>query len=818
MRPLVLRTIILFSLAAPLRAGHVEVPVGDLGGQGSQAGSAGGVLSAPVPLQLTVPALTGQAVPTLGSALAAAPTPTLLPQAAAARAVATPVAVPALPEPAIPSPKGAAAAPKAAESFEPADSPEAGTDEGRALFDQGGAAKPVGFNRGEGKVSDPSLLPEKIYTPAIMREARRSRRVFELDRTSIKRLEPGVAHNFVIIQYRDGTIGMTVGRLNGVDEVGVKHAALGGGREVLFSGTLRVDPATRRPVLDFNSGVYSMAGLDARWAPTPQNAKALAAHAEAILGTDVDVLDHFQNRAIDFRGGAPSGGLLSKLRGLLPFGEIVPAWPGKAGDAVRIGGVKTALGKHAGDGGTATVWRSRDDQFAIKILHPGARAVPGVEEEAATLRAISKSDLPVAKLVAESRDGGVQVKEFIDGQTAYGLMGRGGFARQHIEGWSELAAMLIRSGITADLAPGNLVWQHWRSRWVIVDAGGLTDGGPASVLKQLLNADALKAGIDPGAFLSGLRARLGPDSAQWAKVRAAINETPELAAFRKSLVHYDVRLAQAPQLSFEPAPKDKTGYDDSVTTYGEIVKRTGYDPMLARSKVKLHGDDPGKLNTQILSVEEPGKRSAVVKIAEWRIIQNEVAGRRLARRFFGRYFRVPASLSVNRGWESFMVMEKLDASPSYYTGAFTLEQRVAAALFIRTFGIGDVNTGNVLTAHEKGGLPWLIDFEQAFGRASPSSGKHIPDERIAMEKPWMSRQVRNRIEDYQPGIKAWRELFTKPETQTAVLADLAAAGYTPAEAAGLLARFTLNVADLDWTLQNDADFVNQFADRNAAHR
>lgn len=249
---------------------------------------------------------------------------------------------------------------------------------------------------------------------------------------------------------------------------------------------------------------------------------------------------------------------------------------------------------------------------------------------------------------------------------------------------------------------------------------------------------------------------------------------------------------------------------------GEVSKRLGYDPLLAKTKVKLHGDDPGKLNTTILAVSQPGKTSVVVKIAQWDIIRNEVALRRLARRFFGRYFRTPASVAVNRGWESYMVMETLDASPSHYKDALDREQRVAAALFIRTFGVSDVNPGNVLAARDKG-LPWLIDFEQALGRSSPVAGR-LPDERIALEMPWMSRNERNRVEDYQPGIRAWRELLKKPETRAAILADLAASGFSPAEAAGLLARFDLNAADLDWALQNDADFVNQFVDRNAAQR
>ena len=146
------------------------------------------------------------------------------------------------------------------------------------------------------------------------------------------------------------------------------------------------------------------------------------------------------------------GGLWGKVKDLLSVGEAAPAWPGKAGDAVRIGKIKTALGKPIGDGGTSKVWQSQYGQFAIKILHPGAMEVSGVREEAATLRAIADTDLPVAKLLAESRDGKVLVKEFIEGDTAHKILERGAFSRPQVEGWPELAAKLIQSGLSADLA------------------------------------------------------------------------------------------------------------------------------------------------------------------------------------------------------------------------------------------------------------------------------------------------------------------------------------------------------------------------------
>ncbi len=509
--------------------------------------------------------------------------------------------------------------------------------------------------------------------------------------------------------------------------------------------------------------------------------------------------------------------LWSALRERLPFGERAPSWPGKAGDAVRVGGVKAVLDKPVGDGGTSKVWRSRDGNYAIKLLHPGALALAGVREEAAALRAVSASDLPVAKLVAESRDGKVLVKEFIDGATAHELLERGPFSRSQAEGWPELAAKLLSAGVTADLARGNLVWQHWRTRWVIVDAGGLEAGGAKPVLDQLLAPELLaRTGLDGAAFLSGLRARLGPDSAAWARTLAELQAAKLAAGPLAELARRDAARPAAPRLVFGPAPQGPAGLDDTVVTAREAVRRAGYDALNARTKHKLHGDDPGKLNTVILAVEAPGQVPYVVKIAQWDIIRNEVALRRLARRFFGRYFRVPASVAVRNGFESYMIMEKLDASPSHYKNPLNKEQRVAAALFLRTFGVGDVNPGNVLAGRD-GGLPWLIDFEQALGRAAPVAGR-VPDERIALEMPWLSRSERNAVEDYQPGVRAWREFLKKPETRAAIAADLTASGFTPAEAAGLLARFDLNAADLDWTLQNDADFVNQFVDRNAAHR
>ncbi|MDD5301796.1 MAG: diguanylate cyclase [Elusimicrobia bacterium] len=166
---------------------------------------------------------------------------------------------------------------------------------------------PAGFDsRGPGKILDPNYLPVEIYSKEIMKAAREHGLVYELDDAALFRMKPGVKHNYVIVANPGGTIEMTVGRVadGNVLEVGIKHAALGDGRPVLFAGELVVDPVTRRPKLDLNSGTYSRVGLDRRWAPTPENARALAAHAEAILGRSVEVYDRLSGRPIELRGRA----------------------------------------------------------------------------------------------------------------------------------------------------------------------------------------------------------------------------------------------------------------------------------------------------------------------------------------------------------------------------------------------------------------------------------------------------------------------------------------------------------------------------------
>ncbi|UPT73565.1 MAG: hypothetical protein M0D55_17145 [Elusimicrobiota bacterium] len=212
-----------------------------------------------------------------------------------------------------------------------------------------GVRRPEGFDA-PAKVLDPAMLQDGVHSAEIMGVAREYGLVFELGPSSLSRLKPGVDHNFVIVENPNGTIEMTVGRVVGgnAKEVGVKHVALADGRPVPFAGTIRVDAATGRPTLDFNSGSYSRAGLDPRWNPTPENARPLAAYAEAILKRPVDVVNHFDGRLIEFRGtpregvGAARTVDLASNRAILGAGQrgsrrslLDPPGDWTAGDAGR---------------------------------------------------------------------------------------------------------------------------------------------------------------------------------------------------------------------------------------------------------------------------------------------------------------------------------------------------------------------------------------------------------------------------------------------------------------------------------------------------
>ena len=511
--------------------------------------------------------------------------------------------------------------------------------------------------------------------------------------------------------------------------------------------------------------------------------------------------DAAEGRAF-FDAAAPAekddAGVWARLKGWAGLGDRIPSWPGVPDERIRLGKRTFTLSTPLGAG----LWHTRERDYVVQLSPPGRTAAA----EAALLRAIESSDIPHARLVAASADDRVLVKEFITGDDAAALLARG-FETRHAQGWAELAARLIRAGVTADLSPRNLIWQHWRTRWVLVDARGLRKAGPREILAGLLTPAARRAGADPGVFLAALRGRLGPDSAEWTRTLTELG-----ASERAALETRDRAFPAPPSIVFGPG-EEHAPFPNAVGPAADPIKTLGYDPLTVKPRGMLHTDDPGKLNTEVFSVSPEGKTRVAVKIADWRIIRKELAVRRVIRRWFGRYFDEPSAFGVENGRDSYLVMEYKPGEASWSTRGLSLKRRAALAVLVHAFGIGDMNPGNVL--YPAKGKPVLLDFEQALSRRTPVAGR-IPDEGIALEMPWLSRAELNRAEDYQPAVRAWRALLAEPASAAALLSDFKAAGYSAEESAALLDVVRRNTADLDWTIQNDVEFVNQFAARRTA--
>ena len=521
-----------------------------------------------------------------------------------------------------------------------------------------------------------------------------------------------------------------------------------------------------------------------------------------------------EGRAL-FDAAAPSKpndpGIWTKLKGLAGLGDRVPAWPGTPGERVRLGGRTFILSRIVADGGSARTWRTPTADFndyTITILNPKIAPPPGIDEAA-----LKAAGIPHVRLAAASADGRVTVKELFDGPRAAELLGKS-FAPRQREGWAELAAKMIRARSSANLAPGNLIWHQWESRWLIDDARGTAPAAPDKVVEQLLTPASRGAGVDAGVFLSAVRGRLGPDSRSWKETLAALRATPKFERDLEALAAYDRALPPPPEVVFAPA-SGRSPYPDRVGPPEDAATALGYGPLATGFRRALHSDDPGKTNTRVFAVEPEGKPHVAVKMAQWSIIRNELALRRVIRRWFGRYFDTPSSFGVKAGANSYLVMELMQGSKAYASNPLTREQRAALAVLVHAFGISDMNPGNVLfPAHE---LPELIDFEVALNRSTPNATR-IGDEGIALEMPWASRFETNRAEDYQPAVRAWRALMAEPSSAAALRADFKAAGFSADEAEALLETVARNTADLDWTIQNDVDFVNQFVAAKSAVR
>jgi len=489
---------------------------------------------------------------------------------------------------------------------------------------------------------------------------------------------------------------------------------------------------------------------------------------------------------------APS--LWSRFLAWVRRADLSPPYPGQPGDQLRVAGRTYTLGRKLYEDSVSTAYQAEGNRDAAVRLFKDPAAF---ESERAGLQDLAKAGLPHNRLLAASAEQPVLVQETVDDPALDKVLASGGPAEHQLEALADLAALLLGSGLKADLSPAKLQWHRWRSEWRLLEGRSLRPGKAGEVLPFFLGLP----GADHAAFLSAVRGRLGPDSAAWRSVPKNL-----LAPLERA----DAARAPAPVLKFKPGRLDPA-LDDSWVSAAELKKRLGYDPFTQKEKRLLHTDDPGKLNTRILEVRAQGHAPGVLKSASSEIIQNEVFLRKAARRWFGRYFDTPRALAVSEGGEATMFMERVNGERSYTGKGMSVAQRVALGLLVHTFGVGDVNPGNLL--YPARGLPSLIDFEQALGRHTPAH--RIAHEGILEELPWVNGWDAPATEDFYPAIRAWRELLAKPETQADLARMMADSGLSAERARRALQTVNENAARLEWLVQSDVEFARQFIRRQA---
>ena len=497
---------------------------------------------------------------------------------------------------------------------------------------------------------------------------------------------------------------------------------------------------------------------------------------------------------------APARALWGGVRSFLRGADQVPAFPTRPDQKVRVAGKTYTLGPVlASEPGwnlhtLAGLGRSEE---AVLVFAPQAREAFAAEK--AALESLARTDIPHPQMRAAGDGVLVVVQKNLDGWDTAKVL-KEGIRKTQVNGLADLAARLVRLSVTADLRPDSLIWEHWRGHWALRHGTGFRAGTAWDTLSQLWAWDG---GVqDRASFMSALRGRLGPDSEAWARVISEAPGHPELKAALDVMARRDAARAPPAALRFERAPAHGV-FSDEVVSPGTLAKRLGYDPAAVRSRTALHADDPGKLNTQVALLAPEGKRRAVFKGADLHIIRNELFVRKVLKAYFSAYFETPGALAVLNGMDSYMLMEEAPGSKSWSGPRLTREQRAALGVLVHTFGLGDMNPGNLLFGEKV----WLIDFEQALSPRSASSNR-IPDERILQEMPWVDAKEPPPMEDFLPAVRQWRSFFGQAATQEAVGRMLADSGFSPEETARALAVFRANVSRLEWTLQADVDFAD----------
>jgi len=489
------------------------------------------------------------------------------------------------------------------------------------------------------------------------------------------------------------------------------------------------------------------------------------------------------------------------LRAILRQDEL-PSWPGKPGDTLRVRGFKHALGTKVSQTQESSLYKVQWERtLHVKLFS----SFEDFSLERARLEDLAKTSLPHTRLIfADPRTLSLALD--IPEEHSSMSLAAGQLQPHQKNALADLAVRLILEGRRARIGPKNLRWDHSAAtNWVILDADA-PRSAPDKALAEFLRPELLAlARIDPVEFLSALRGRLGPDSAHWKALLSSKDAAVREAV--SALLRADSLRPKPPSLRFLSEAPDPR-FNESWTRPSDLKKLLGEDPLSIPLSIALHGDDPGKLNTVVREVRLKSGKPIVLKTSDLEVVRNELFMRKAVRRWFSAYFDTPHAAAVLDGREGTLVMEKSPGSRSYTGGNdMRMDQRIALALLAHTFGLWDMNTGNVL--YSDGKKPVLFDFEQALGTHRPAQRLGIQS--ILEEMPWVNGRNLPSIEDCAPAIRAWRSLMADPAVRQELSRMLLETGWTPAQVQERLSHIDNNLSQLDWLILSDLEFARAFA-------
>jgi diguanylate cyclase (GGDEF)-like protein len=283
----------------------------------------------------------------------------------------------------------------------------------------------------------------------------------------------------------------------------------------------------------------------------------------------------------------------------------------------------------------------------------------------------------------------------------------------------------------------------------------------------------------------------------------------DLTALLARVVRVDAAVRQVVERIFPAPPRSAPGeafFDNSFKSRREVLRELKYNPASQR-RTLLSDPEKGGSETSLISPE--GQKERIMKISNKEVISNELFIRGVLENFelFNQNLTSPRSVAYERVWpfEPVMVQDRVANAHKSWMGAnLPMAQRVALAILAGTFGVHGFNWGAYLDTNWTRSV--LVDFEFSRAEAEVSDGP-LPVGAASFH-PWVSTDYYNDLRDFQPALAAWKQTFSKPETQAEIARLERRAGIGEKRIAADLKLFQDNLALLEKSLERDVAMGN----------